>query len=124
MPEEISVNVKQDFVGTVIANTLLFTTENNKGTFYPMEVWFSVHQMSGLKSVPAVSIGISPVNYNDIVPVTSLTNLNNVEEVLKINLGDNVKGIPKNTSVYIRVSEAAVATTFLCRVHFVGHYFK
>jgi|SRR3989344_3520735 len=122
--ENIVADVKKDFDGTTIGNILMFTTDNNKGRLFPMEIWFSLHEVSGFASVSTVSIGITPVNYNDIVPVTPLTNLNTAEEVFKINLGDNAKSIPPNTPVYLRVSEEAVAATYLCRAHFVGHYFK
>jgi hypothetical protein len=122
--ENIVADVKKDFDGTTIGNVLMFTTEQNKGRLFPMEIWFSLHEVSGLVSAPALSIGTVAINYNDIVPVTRVTNLNTTEEVFKINLGDNAKSIPKDTPVYLRISEEASATTYLGRVHFIGHYFK
>jgi hypothetical protein len=117
------IQVQSNMDGKTIDNYVFFQTEDSQGNFYPTDLIFTLEAISGLITPPSVSVGTNPSNYNNIVSATTLTGLASPGETYTVSLNTVVGSTPPTTQVYVRVSVAAVATTYLFRAHFTGHYF-
>ena len=108
--------------GTALGSTLLMTTENGNQNFYVTGIDIESSAATAITIAGSASIGTNSPNYNNIVPITALTNLisSGIKTMLTPTQGAIV--VPPNTGIYLKLTTAAVGTSQLLNAHVIGFY--
>lgn len=106
---------------TATGATLIDTTES--GRFVPIFINLEATNVVGFTSVPSVSIGSNSPNFDDLLAITALTDVDTTNETTSPPLVSPYISHPSSTGLSINVTTAAVATTYTLRVTLVGIYY-
>lgn len=106
-------------VGTVQAATLIFTPA---ARFTPVSVVFELMSVTGFAVVATASIGTNSAAYNNLLVASALTGLSAANNIINFNVTALTSSVASGTGVYVNVSVAATATTYVLKVSIVGFY--
>lgn len=102
--------------------TKIGTTDANN-RFVPLFAHIELTAVTGFTSVPSVSVGTNSPNYDNGIPITTLTNMNTVNQMVMQQYANLKKSVSAGTDVYVNVTTAAIATTYIGRITILGFYY-
>lgn len=104
--------------GTVLASTQLLVPASR---FTPIACVVELTSVSALVAAATISIGSNGTAYNNVLGLTALASLAGVNACVNLNLGATVS-VAGSTGIFLRVTTAALATTFRFKVTLIGVY--
>lgn len=102
--------------------TLIGTTRNTGERFYPVFIVVRTATADTVLAVASGSVGTNSTDYNNVVPITALTNLTTANLYLRWDITTATASIAANTGVYFKVTTGSTATAHTIDVHLVGYY--
>lgn len=90
--------------------------------FTPLDVVFELTGSSAVISVASCSIGTNAASYNDILPISILTGLTSLNNILRFPLNALISSIAQSTGIFVNVTTGAVATTYQIKCSITGYY--
>lgn len=111
--------------GKTLGSTLIQTTAPGL-RFVPTVINMELTTVSGFVSAPSVSIGTNSTDYNNLLSITSLSFVDTANEFVVYNIEDVVASpfsIAASTGIYLKVTTAAVGTTYTMRATVLGFYY-
>lgn len=112
-----------NITGTAVGNTTIFTTANPEITsFFTLGLIVGETNISGVVTPPTISLGVTAANYIDIIAATALTGSIGGAKYQILQPIAVPQSILSNLDIVVRVSVAAVATTYQFGVMLYGIY--
>lgn len=118
LPTSTTTNTTYNVPGTVLGSTLIFTP---LARFTPLMCNVELTNVSALVGAATISIGSNGTSYNNILGLTALASLAGINACVNISIPTPVS-VAANTGIYVRVTTAALATTFNFKVTLIGTY--
>jgi hypothetical protein len=107
-----------DVVGTATGATAIFTAPQPFVVFAIQAVTIGV---TGLILGPSISIGTNSSSYNNVLSISLLTSLTALNNAFNLNTSNPGYVIQTNEVVYIKVTTAALATTYDFQINLIGY---
>lgn len=111
--------------GKATGATLVLTTEDAGQRFYPTSLRVTATAADTVAVPAAISIGTNSTDYNNVLAITTLTNLitTNLAVNIPLSLLAAITGsVAPATGIYVKVTTGATATTLTLRVDLRGEY--
>ncbi|MCK5602402.1 hypothetical protein KAR91_11045 [Candidatus Pacearchaeota archaeon] len=108
--------------GTALASTLIKTTRDDGKLFVPQQVFAVLRTVSGFTSVPSLSLGTNSTDYDNICAIGAMTTVDAADELIPYAILAPVQAVAANTGIYVKITTAAVATTYDIDVIVMGFY--
>lgn len=105
--------------GTTTGSTLIFTPA---ALFTPTNIIVTLTGLTGFAVVASCSIGTNGASYNNILPITVLTGMSSVNNILNFPLSALISNVAASTGIYINITTGAVSTTYVLKATIIGYY--
>lgn len=102
-------------------SSIIFTPPFTGVVFVPQCIIVRCISVEGLISPSSISVGTNLQNYNDIIPITSLSGLASVNSIIVIPITIGV-AIPKGTEIRVNVVNPIVGVSQYAEVYINGFY--
>lgn len=112
--------------GTALTSIYLTTLNGGEAQsrFVPMYAQVITDTVSGLVSVATISLGTNATDYNNVVAASAMTGLTSANLFMPITIASGASSIAHGTDLYVKVTVAAVGTTYKFRVILWGYYLR
>lgn len=106
--------------GTVVATSTIGVTVAGS-RFVPLYVNVQLQSTTGFAVVASFSIGTN-AGVDNILPITALTGISSANLMINLPLVALISTVAPSTTISVKITTAATATTYVLRVGLLGYY--
>lgn len=100
----------------------IFTPPFSGVTFMASAIIVRCTEATDISQAASISIGTNSSNYDNILPITSLTGLTSSGNFIRIPIDGIGFAVPKDTQIFVKVTTAATGTSQVGTVYIDGFY--